>query len=503
MTHRVVAAACAVAIVLFGNVPAARAQVLGTFRWQLQPYCNVLTMTVTQVGGVYRVEGSDDLCGAGKSASAIGTAYSNPDGSVGFGISVVPPLGPALQITASAALPALNGTWRDSEGNAGTFAFTPGASTGGLARPTLSTRLTGVNVGGGLILAPSTGPGGEQVRTLLVDSNFVRNQARVRFPGFENTALGERAMNSESSEAAANTAVGVDALRNVGVGRWNIGIGNHALQSTSSGSYNIGIGGFALSDNLTGSQNTAVGVDALENTTTASNNTAIGHEAMKASPSGQRNVAVGAQAGAGIGGDDNIAIGFNAGAGTASSGFNNIYIGAAGFLPDVNTIRIGNPAHSGAVITGIAGQTTVGGVSVLINAGGRLGTLTSSGRFKTDVADVATADLLGLQVLRPVRFHYKSEYGGDGRELQYGLIAEEVAATMPDLVARDEAGAPWSVRYQLLAPLLVADAQRLERERRALSERIELLEAERETLRASVAELARRLTALERAASPR
>ena len=502
MAHRVLAAACAVAVVLFGNVTTARAQVLGTFRWQLQPYCNVLTMTVTQVGGVYRVEGSDDVCGAGKSASAIGTAYLNPDGSVGFGISVVPPLGPALQITASAALPALNGTWSDSEGNAGTFTFTSGAGTGGSARPTSSTRLTGVNVGGGLILAPSTGPGGEPVRTLLVDSSFVRNQARVRFPGFENTALGEGAMNSESSEAAANTAIGVDALRRIGLGDWNIGIGNRALRSTTSGSYNIGIGGFALYENMTGSQNTAVGVDALTNTT-ASDNTAIGRGAMKISSTGERNVAVGVGAGAGIGGDDNIMIGYNAGSSTASSGFNNIYIGAAGFQPDVNTIRIGNPAHSGAIITGIAGQTTVGGVNVLINAGGRLGTVTSSGRFKTDVADVATADLLGLQVLRPVRFHYKPEYGGDGRELQYGLIAEEVAATMPDLVARDESGAPWSVRYQLLAPLLVADAQRLERERRAMSERIELLEAERDALQTSVAELARRLTALERAASPR
>ena len=46
---------------------AADAQSLGTFRWQLQPYCNVVTLAVTQVGGIYRVEGTDDRCGAAQS----------------------------------------------------------------------------------------------------------------------------------------------------------------------------------------------------------------------------------------------------------------------------------------------------------------------------------------------------------------------------------------------------------------------------------------------------
>lgn len=82
-------------------------------------------------------------------------------------------------------------------------------------------------------------------------------------------------------------------------------------------------------------------------------------------------------------------------------------------------------------------------------------------------------ELAALQALRPVRFVYKPEYSGGGRELQYGLIAEEVAETLPDLVVRDEAGAPWTVRYHLLAPLLLADAQRLERERAALAARVQ------------------------------
>ena len=52
--------------------PLASAQTLGTFRWQMRPYCNLLTLTVTQVGGVYRVEGTDDECGAGRDRASVG-----------------------------------------------------------------------------------------------------------------------------------------------------------------------------------------------------------------------------------------------------------------------------------------------------------------------------------------------------------------------------------------------------------------------------------------------
>ena len=58
------------------------AQSLGTFRWQLQPYCNIITVQVTQIGSVYRLEGTDDRCGAGADqSSVIGTAFQNPDGT--------------------------------------------------------------------------------------------------------------------------------------------------------------------------------------------------------------------------------------------------------------------------------------------------------------------------------------------------------------------------------------------------------------------------------------
>jgi hypothetical protein len=58
------------------------AQPLGAFRWQLQPYCNVLTLGVTKSRDIYTPDGSDDPCGDGTRAPATGTAVLNPDGTI-------------------------------------------------------------------------------------------------------------------------------------------------------------------------------------------------------------------------------------------------------------------------------------------------------------------------------------------------------------------------------------------------------------------------------------
>jgi hypothetical protein len=113
----------------------AAAQSVGTFRWQLQPYCNVLTLRVVQQGGIYTLDGTDDLCGANQSASVVGIASLNANGSVGFGLSLVLPGGTPVHIDASINMSSLNGTWRDSAGNSGSLTFTPGPSVPGEPRP--------------------------------------------------------------------------------------------------------------------------------------------------------------------------------------------------------------------------------------------------------------------------------------------------------------------------------------------------------------------------------
>lgn len=115
----------------------ADAQTLGTFRWQTQPFCNVVSVTVTQVGGTYRLEGTDDQCGGATQAAVIGMAFPNLNGTIGFGFTVVAtPGGVPLAVDATVSLAGLSGTWRDSAGRTGTFAFTPGAGNGGPVRPT-------------------------------------------------------------------------------------------------------------------------------------------------------------------------------------------------------------------------------------------------------------------------------------------------------------------------------------------------------------------------------
>jgi hypothetical protein len=62
-----------------------------------------------------------------------------------------------------------------------------------------------------------------------------------------------------------------------------------------------------------------------------------------------------------------------------------------------------------------------------------------------------------LSQLRPVSFHLKSDPQGD---VQYVLIAEEVAKAYPELVTRDLNGRIDGLRYEELAPMLLNEIQK-------------------------------------------
>jgi hypothetical protein len=123
----------------------ASAQPIGTFTWQLQPFCNLLKLNVTQSGSVYTLDGYDDQCGAARRAPAVGLATLNPDGTVGIGLTIVTtPGGTAVHVDGAIGISTLGGTWDDSLGNSGSFVFTPGAGVGGSPRPLSA---SGVNLG--------------------------------------------------------------------------------------------------------------------------------------------------------------------------------------------------------------------------------------------------------------------------------------------------------------------------------------------------------------------
>lgn len=96
---------------------------------------------------------------------------------------------------------------------------------------------------------------------------------------------------------------------------------------------------------------------------------------------------------------------------------------------------------------------------MFVDAAGKLGTVTSSARFKEDVEDMGGASD-PLMRLRPVVFHYKAGYDDGSRLLQYGLIAEEVASVAPDLVQLDEKGQPFTVRYHAVNAMLLNELQK-------------------------------------------
>ena len=106
----------------------ATAQSLGTFTWQLQPFCNRVTVSLVQQGAAYTVDGFDDQCGAAQRAPVLGGATVNADGSVTVGFATVVGGGSvSVHVNARVTLPSASGTWQDSIGNAGNFVLSGAA----------------------------------------------------------------------------------------------------------------------------------------------------------------------------------------------------------------------------------------------------------------------------------------------------------------------------------------------------------------------------------------
>ena len=84
---------------------------------------------------------------------------------------------------------------------------------------------------------------------------------------------------------------------------------------------------------------------------------------------------------------------------------------------------------------------------------GKLGTVVSSARFKDKIKPMDKASE-AILALKPVSFRYKKELDPDAVP-QFGLVAEDVEKVDPALVARDEQGKPYSVRYEAVNAILL------------------------------------------------
>jgi hypothetical protein len=311
-----------------------------------------------------------------------------------------------------------------------------------------------------------------------------------------NTAIGSGALFSNiggtDPEGSYNTATGFQALYSNTTGDRNTATGRLALFSNTIGVRNSAYGNAALFSNTNSNFNTAVGDNALLNLTTANPNeganTAIGAFALVNSTTGEGNTAIGESALVNhITGFQNIALGYVAGQ-NLTDGTNNIDISDPGVPVESNTIRIGNVvgftdiygfphgAHTATYIAGISGQTAAGGVAVFIDSDGKLGTLTSSARFKDEIKPMDQASE-AILALKPVTFRYKHEIDPKGIP-QFGLVAEQVEKVNPDLVARDAKGKAYTVRYEAVNAMLLNEFLKAHRRIEEQDKRIDQLTAQ-------------------------
>ena len=216
----------------------------------------------------------------------------------------------------------------------------------------------------------------------------------------------------------------------------------------------------------------------LTQNTTGGNNTANGLSALFSNTSGS----------------GNIALGYNAGF-NLTTGSNNIDIGNAGAAGESNKIRIGTKGTQKATfITGINGVTVASGVGVIINTQGQLGTVVSSARFKDAIQpmDKASEAILSL---KPVTFRYKKELDPTAIP-QFGLVAEQVEKVSPELVAYDDQGKPYTVRYEAVNAMLLNEF--LKEHRTVEQQGAEMKKQDRkvETLESTIAQQEKEIDAL-------
>jgi Chaperone of endosialidase len=368
-----------VIIITVAATPVA-AQSLGTFRWQLRPYCHVLTLAVTQNGAGYRVEGTDDQCG-GVQASVIGTAFPNPDGSIGFGLNIVAaPGGAPVHVDATIDIASLGGSWRDSAGNSGSFVLTPGAAAGGTPRPLAGPiGAAGVNASQVQLRVTGTCPAGQLIQRINEDGSvmceaagsatalnalqlggvpadqYVRTtdsrltDARVPLPGSSHYVA-----NSSTVQSGASFNVGGTGTAAVFNAMADFTIAGQRVLS-KPGTNNIFVGQSTGLSNTTGFNNTFVGESAGFLNSAGTGNTFFGRHAGRNNTTGAANVLVGNGAGVNNGtGNSNAFFGSGAGAANASGGGNSFFGATAG---DTNVSGSNNTAiGTGADVT--AGDLT-------------------------------------------------------------------------------------------------------------------------------------------------
>lgn len=214
---------------------------------------------------------------------------------------------------------------------------------------------------------------------------------------------------------------------------------------------------------VTGSGNSGLGVVSFQQLTSGSDNTAAGYNALTALTSGDSNVGIGsAVLGGLLSGNNNVAIGASITNGAAGNQYttsesSNILLANIGVRGESGVIRIGDSNQTQCFIAGIFGVTVgASGIPVVVDSSGNLGTVVSSRRLKENIQYLSNTS--AVLSLKPVSFNYKSD---ETKTKHFGLIAEEVYESLPELVAYDDQNKPFSVQYHELPVLLLNEIKKL------------------------------------------
>ena len=384
----------------------------------------------------------------------------------------------ALSPTAQAVTPPPDGGYPGLNTAEGDFALNS-LTTGGNNTANGNSALFSVTTGGN-----NTATGANALFSLTTSSNGGYNTATgvnalysnttiAGVSGFNNTATGANALQSNTT-GPNNTATGANALHDNTTGYGNTAMGDSALQSNTIEGQNSAYGFAALQSNL-GEGNTAIGANALQSNTDTDYNTACGFAALQNNTTGFSNIALGATAGQNL-----------------TTGSNNIDIGNGGVAGESNTIRIGTVGtHANTFIAGISGVTVAGGVGVIIDSSGHLGTVVSSERFKDEIKPMDKASE-AILALKPVTFRCKHDLDPEGIP-QFGLVAEQVEKVNPALVARDAQGKVYTVRYEAVNAMLLneflKEHGKVEEQGRKLPEQEVTIAEQRKSFQASITKL--------------
>ncbi len=312
-----------------------------------------------------------------------------------------------------------------------------------------------------------------------------------------NAAFGNDAL-WNTTTGGSNSAFGYGALGGNITGIGNTAIGKQAGVSNTAGSYSVAIGYYALYSNYRSSivavgdsalyqsgqttldssvANTAVGSQSLVSNTGGAYNTGTGYHTLYSNSVGYRNTGTGYNALAqNVSGNDNTAIGASAGPNTTNLD-NTTAIGSGAQATSSNEVVLGNGNVTSLYCMGAYAATTANSANLVVTSTGQIMRSTSSERYKTDIHNLDfNADR--VYDLRPVSYTSKM----DGKAY-FGLVAEQVATVLPELVeyaparevipgSKSEKLIPDAVKYPMLSVVLLQELKKAHAEVEAQQKQI-------------------------------